>query len=370
MKFLIIFTAVATILQTFRVTIFYFRKDINCQKKIFETILLIRMVVLCYFNLKEIKISIYLSIVPLLYIIVMFVYERLLSKEYISILSIKNALDMSDSGIMFLDNEEIFLINNTMKNILNDLNIYNDYINNLIRISFREINNNYIIRSLNRIWSITITNKKEIILLDITDIYNLQEEKELQNKKIEENNIKILETIQNIEKIEKTKNLLKIKNEYHDLLGHRLALFTKYLKQVKLNINDIEFLLNSITKNFYDKKNSIDKLNNLIRMYHIIGVNINLSNNLPSNEKIANVFFEIIREAATNAIIHANSKNIDIILNISHDKIEMIITNDGKKNNDIIYENEGIKGMRRKLSEIGGNLTIINDNIFTLIIVV
>ena len=48
----------------------------------------------------------------------------------------------------------------------------------------------------------------------------------------------------------------------------------------------------------------------------------------------------------------------------------MIITNDGKKNNDVIYENEGIKGMRRKLSEIGGNLTTINDNIFTLIIVV
>jgi len=238
MKFLIVFTAVVTILQTFRVTIFYFRKDIKCLKKTFETILLIIMVILCYFNLKEIKISIYLSIVPLLYIIVMFVYERLLSKEYISILSIKNALDMSDSGIMFLDNEEIFLINNTMKNILNDLNIHNDYINNLIR------------------------------------------------------------------------------------------------------------------------------------MYHIIGVNISLSNNLPSNEKIANVFFEIIREAATNAIIHANSKNIDIILNISHDKIEMIITNDGKKNNDVIYENEGIKGMRRKLSEIGGNLTIINDNIFTLIIVV
>ena len=85
MKFLIVFTAVVTILQTFRVTIFYFRKDIKCLKKAFETILLIIMVVLCYFNLKEIKISIYLSIVPLLYIIVMFVYERLLSKEYISI---------------------------------------------------------------------------------------------------------------------------------------------------------------------------------------------------------------------------------------------------------------------------------------------
>lgn len=33
MKFLIVFTAVVTILQTFRVTIFYFRKDIKCLKK-------------------------------------------------------------------------------------------------------------------------------------------------------------------------------------------------------------------------------------------------------------------------------------------------------------------------------------------------
>ena len=32
---------------------------------------------------------------------------------------------MSDSGIMFLDKEEVVLINNTMKNILNDLNIHN-----------------------------------------------------------------------------------------------------------------------------------------------------------------------------------------------------------------------------------------------------
>ena len=31
--------------------------------------------------------------------------------------------------------------------------------------------------------------------------------------------------------VNKTKNLLKIKNEYHDIIGHRLALLTKYLEQ-------------------------------------------------------------------------------------------------------------------------------------------
>lgn len=370
MKILTILTAVVTILQTFRVTIFYFRKDIKNLRKVFETLLLVIMIILCYFDLEEIKLSIYISLLPCLYIMAMFIYERLFDTEYISVLSVKKTLDMSDSGIMFLDREEVILINNTMKNILNDLNIHNDYINNLIKMSFRKINNNYILRSLNKIWSIIITDKKEVILLDITDIYSLHEEKELQNKMIEENNMKILETIQNIEKIEKTKNLLKIKNEYHDLLGHRLALFTKYFEQDKINTNDIEFLLDSITKDFDDKKSSIDKLNNLIRMYHIIGVNINLFGNLPNNEKIASIFFEIIREAVTNAIIHADSKNIDIIIKIYLDKIEMVITNDGKKNTGIIYENEGIKGMQRKLSEIGGNLTIVNDDVFTLKIIV
>ena len=45
---------------------------------------------------------------------------------------------------------------------------------------------------------------------DITELYKLQEQAKLQNKKIKANNEKILDVINNIEKIEKTKNLLKI----------------------------------------------------------------------------------------------------------------------------------------------------------------
>ena len=48
----------------------------------------------------------------------------------------------------------------------------------------------------------------------------------------------------------------------------------------------------------------------------------------------------------------------------------MIITNDGKKPNHTIYENEGIKGMRRKLKEIGGILIIENEDNFILKIII
>lgn len=46
----------------------------------------------------------------------------------------------------------------------------------------------------------------------------------------------------------------------------------------------------------------------------------------------------------------------------------MVITNDGNKPKSVIFENEGIKGMRKKLSNINGSLKVITDNNFKLII--
>ncbi len=369
MKILIVVSSLMTILESFRVSIYFLRKDVSIIKKVSEIIILIIMIILCNNNLQYQggKINIYLSIFLSLYVLMSFIYEIIARKEHISVLSVKNGIDASDTGIMFLNNNgEIILINNIMTDILTDLNIKGNYINNLTNRTIRRTEDSYVIKSLNKIWNLKISNEKEIILIDITNIYRLQEEQELQNKEIEENNKKILETIQNIEKIEKTKNLLKIKNNYHDKLGHKLALFTKYLEQKEKNTKDIEFLLDSIYEDTITNVSSSQKLDNLIKMYHIIGVNINLKGELPKKEKESNIFFEIIREAVTNAIIHADSKNINIVITRYLDKTEMIITNDGKKNNNVIYENEGIRGMRRKLSEIKGNLVIKNENIFTL----
>lgn len=373
MKVLMVIVALITILQSFRVSIYFLRKDVSNIRKIFESLLLIIMLFLSNNNLQYCggKVNMYFSIILSLYILIAFIYERMQRKEYISVLSVKNGIDMADAGIMFLNNQkEIFLINNLMMDILDDLNIKDDYINKLMWKSVKKTEDDYIIKSLNKVWNLRIVNEKEIVLIDVTNIYKLQEEKELQNKEIEENNKKILETIQNIEKIEKTKNLLKIKNDYHDKLGYRLVLFTKYLEKKEKNIKDIEFLLDSIYDDNIVKFDSNQKLNDLIKMYNIIGINVNIKGELPQSNSESNVFFEIIREAVTNAIIHADSKNIDVIITKYLDKTEMIITNDGRKNNGIIYENEGIRGMRRKLSEIKGNLMVDNKDKFTLKIII
>lgn len=370
MKYIIILYGIISVIQSFRVSIYFLRKDISLFKKILETCILLLMIILCFFDLKYNKLSIYISGIISLYIVIMFIYERLSRNEYISVLSVKSGIDMADIGIMFLDNKEnIILINNVMNSILNNLNINNNYIDNLINYSFRKIGNSYIIKVLDNIWQINFNNSREVVLTNITELYSLEEEEERQNKKIEENNKRIIATINDIEKIEKEKNLLKIKNEYHDILGHRLALFTKYLEGNKKDIKDISFLLDSISDGFDSNLSSNEKLDNLIKLYHIVQIEVNVTGSLP-NDKKSEVLFEIIREAITNAIIHANSKNINIVIKDTKKNIEMIITNDGNKPSSDIFENEGIMGMRRKLTEIGGSLIITTNDKFVLKVVI
>ena len=370
MKLLLIITIIVSLIEVLRVSIYMLRKDISNIKKLYELIILIIMIILEYYNLLELSnYTIYISILLSIYILFMFIYEWIYKNEYISILSVKKGIDLSDTGIMFLDNnDDIILINNVFYTILKDLNINNNYINKLIDNCFKKIDNDYLLKYNDKVYMLKIYNKKEVSLIDITELYKLQEEEDKQNKEIKDNNNRLMLVLKNIEELEKEKNLLKLKNEYHDIIGYRLALFDKYLEQDSNNIKDALFLLDSIYEDFNSKLNSKDKLDNLIRMYQIIGININVNGSLPLNEEVSNILFEIIREGITNAIIHADSKNIKIVITYYEDYLEMIITNDGKKPKSIIYENEGIKGMRKKLSRINGNLKVISDDKFTLIV--
>ncbi|MGM9877819.1 MAG: hypothetical protein ACI33S_04130 [Bacilli bacterium] len=369
MRFLLILTVVATILQAFRISIYYLIEDISFLRKSIEIAILVLMIILSYFNLIEntLDFKFYISILLSIYAFVLFIYEKLFKNEYVSMISVKNGIDLSETGIMFLDNNDnVVLVNNLMSSILKDLNINENYIDKLINKCNDKIDNDNVLKCNNRIYLLKIFDKKEVSLIDITQLYKLQEQEKLQNKKIKENNEKILKTINNIEKIEKANNLLKIKNEYHDIIGHRLALFTKYLEQDIKDTKCILFLLDSIYEDFNSKLSSNEKLKNLVKMYQVIGINVIIKGSFPLDEKIANIFFEIIRESVTNAIIHADSKNIKVIIKQYLDRIEMIITNDGKKPKNTIHENEGIKGMRRKLASINGNLSILTHNNFVL----
>ena len=285
-----------------------------------------------------------------------FMYFRYYKKETITDFSIKKVIDECEFGILVLKGKRAKLINNKMYEILDKLNIKKDYITNIIKQSIDQLDKNYCVKVEDKYYVFAINNN-EIITFDITEVYKLHQKLNEQNKKLKENNKKILLSIDNIEELEKEKNLLKLKNKYHDILGQNLSILQQYLNKENItqeNFEEIKFMIQKMFIDIEDTDDTNANLENLIKIHKKNGTDIIIDGKLPQNKETAKVFFEIIREATTNAIRHAGSSKVFVHIKETLEETYMIITNDGRKPNEFITENQGIKDMRRKVKKLGG----------------
>ena len=285
-----------------------------------------------------------------------YMYFRYYKKETITDFSIKKVIDECEFGILVLKGKRAKLINNKMYEILDKLNIKKDYVTNIIKQSIDQLDKNYCVKVENKYY-VFVINNNEIITFDITEVYELHQKLNEQNRKLEENNKKILLSIDNIEELEKEKNLLKLKNKYHDILGQNLSILQQYLNKEKIsqeNFEEIKFMIQKMFIDIEDTDDTNANLENLIKIHKKNGTDIIIDGKLPQNKETAKVFFEIIREATTNAIRHAGSSKVFVNIKETLEETYMIITNDGRKSNEFITENQGIKDMRRKVKKLGG----------------
>ena len=287
---------------------------------------------------------------------IIYMYFRYYKKETITDFSIKKVIDECEFGILVLKGKRAKLINNKMYEILDKLNIKKDYITNIIKQSIDQLDKNYCVKVEDKYY-VFVINNNEIITFDITEVYKLHQKINEQNKKLKENNKKILLSIDNIEELEKEKNLLKLKNKYHDILGQNLSILQQYLNKENItqeNFEEIKFMIQKMFIDIEDTDDTNANLENLIKIHKKNGTDIIIDGKLPQNKETAKVFFEIIREATTNAIRHAGSSKVFVNIKETLEETYMIITNDGRKPNEFITENQGIKDMRRKVKKLGG----------------
>ena len=285
-----------------------------------------------------------------------YMYFGYYKKETITDFSIKKVIDECEFGILVLKGKRAKLINNKMYEILDKLNIKKDYITNIIKQSIDQLDKNYCVKVEDKYY-VFVINNNEIITFDITEVYKLHQKLNEQNKKLKENNKKILLSIDNIEELEKERNLLKLKNKYHDILGQNLSILQQYLNKENItqeNFEEIKFMIQKMFIDIEDTDDTNANLENLINIHKKNGTDIIIDGKLPQNKETAKVFFEIIREATTNAIRHAGSSKVFVNIKETLEETYMIITNDGRKPNEFITENQGIKDMRRKVKKLGG----------------
>ena len=319
------------------------------------------------------------------------VYRKEL-KTGISSLSIKQSLDALHTGIMFCDkNGTILLINQSMQQLMIifmgkvERNA-NTFFNRLTQEDVsdgcekNELEGQMVYRLLDETaWlfldrEIFIDNTpyRQISAVEVTLQWNTAAELSRQNALLKKRSKELEATLENIQAIYKKEAALRTKGRIHDVLGQRIALLVRSLREhgeLDMSLlSDFKDGLPSELKEPTGRINTYQELETLIEVFHGIGVSIVFQGKWPQLRRAGRLFLNVITEGATNAVRHGFSTEIIVICKEDAKNWTMSISNNGTISGETITEGGGITNMRRRLSRAGGTLTVLTRPQFTLYI--
>lgn len=299
-------------------------------------------------------------------------------KSNINYYSLKEALDELKTAVMFESRFNVVYENLAMKNLLEKLKIKQNQSSFEIWRNLKSRQTTKIIDEQNilvfldkKVYSFSIIkqSKIQIYAFDITNEYLTTTEIENKQTELKVKQTEILKMIENLDEIERQKEVLTLKSKLHDIIGQRLFILHHILDVIdekNFDLNNVKSLLKTMLEEIdSDETNETQNLqNSIVTAFEMIGFNIEISGDMPKEPLKAKALVKIIRECATNAIRHANATKL--FVNISDSKIE--ITDNGKFTSQSIVEGTGIKGMQLNAETLGGTLSISTQNGFKIVI--
>lgn len=299
-------------------------------------------------------------------------------KSNINYYSLKEALDELKTAVMFESEFNVVYENLAMKTLLEKLNIKQNQSSFEIWKSLKSRENSKIIDEQNifvfldkKVYSFSIIkqSKTQIYAFDITKEYLTTTEIENKQNELKTKQTEILQMIENLDEIERQREVLSLKSKLHDIIGQRLFILHHILEVIDektFDLNNVKNMLSSMLGEIdnEDISEAQNLQNSIVTAFEMIGFNIEISGEMPKETPKAKALIKIIRECATNAIRHANATKL--FVNISDNKIE--ISDNGKFANRSIIEGTGIKGMRLNAETLDGELIISKDIGFKVVI--
>lgn len=299
-------------------------------------------------------------------------------KSNINYYSLKEALDGLKTAVMFESKFNVVYENLAMKNLLEKLKIKQNQSSFEIWQSLKSRENSKIIDEQNilvfldkKVYSFSIIkqSKTQIYAFDITKEYLTTTEIENKQNELKTKQTEILQMIENLDEIERQREVLSLKSKLHDIIGQRLFILHHILDVIDektFNLNSVKSLLKTMLDEIdnEDISEAQNLQNSIVTAFEMIGFNIEISGEIPKETPKAKALIKIIRECATNAIRHANATKL--FVKIANEKIE--ISNNGKFNAKTFDEGTGIQGMRLNAAELGGELALSTQNSFKVTI--
>ncbi|MBR6392285.1 MAG: hypothetical protein IKS12_03270, partial [Eubacterium sp.] len=313
-----------------------------------------------------------LDLLLLLFAVFGYVKLKKNEKSRLTPSSLQEGMDSLRDGVVYSASDGIpLLVNKTMQRIsmlafgtavFDVLNLENKYrsgnfINgcNLIKmgdIELLHLSDGTVWRFIKNEITIKKQTVSEIIAYDVTDLYNKSLELENRNAYFDKINKSLKSYSRNMDTIVRENEILSAKIKLHDDIGNALLMLRAYLNgngEKRNELLEIWSFTVAVLRREAEAPNEFDELEILVNAAEAIGVELNISNEIPADIKENNVFTTAVHECITNTVKHANGSVINIT--VSNRTVEF--TNDGTPPTGEIQETGGLRNLRRKAEENG-----------------
>mgnify|MGYP002516095259 FL=1 len=284
--------------------------------------------------------------------------------------AVKESFDDLPSGVCFFDeNGLIVLCNQQMQRIVFALSGHD--LQSLFELEQIMEKGNFV-RKLpdGTVWKFEQTQLKKYIQVtasDVTQLHDLCDELEKENRKLAEEGKKIRELSENVMELTRQEEILKVKMEVHKQFGDGLAKLRHCLKEGKpVDEADIQQwkqairLLQQENKMEETERESLEKIQ---QMAESVGVQIQ-GDNIWKEEWC----LLAVRECVTNTARHAGGNRVTVRCEMKNQRKVLTITNNGRKPEKAILEGGGLASLRNCVERLGGKMLVQTQPVFMLTI--
>ncbi len=306
------------------------------------------------------------------------------SKQKISTLSVKQALDNLNSGICFADQRgKIILINYKMRNLIHSLvGIYPQMLEEiqsaLTEKALQTEKNPVLYRfpdgKIFRFHTAHLTDPSlkgftQTTAQDVTQLYET-------NMKLSDANFELQRTNNMLEKMYdrladriREQETLNLKMRIHDNIGTSLIAISDILSR---NTNEdaetqLAVLQNAVSYFSGDRPAPVGTFDELRLKAAQMKVQLHFSGYLPNEETVASLIVSAVHECVTNCVHHARGRNVFVKIVEHSDVYTVTITNDGEVPKEKIKEGSGLSALRQSIEAAGGEMYISHSPCFALI---
>lgn len=170
---------------------------------------------------------------------------------------------------------------------------------------------------------------------------------------------------------------LRISRELHDLMGHHLSALLLNLEVARHTVEDWQphvFRAQDIGRQLLADVRNVTTLlrgeqyadirpmiEQIVADIPQIRIHLNLPEQMPLEDaRLAQVMLRVVQEAVTNAIKHSECTNLWVDVSQHDEKLQIRAEDDGRGAHELRW-GAGLTGMRERLEEIGGSLTVRAD---------